>query len=90
MVPGFGRVAGAGTLVAGLKATTGDSGAELGLGGVAGYLIDQGMPVHTAKRLEQHVRETGPLLAVVVSANTSGLDVIETLRRYNASLVEMR
>ncbi len=88
MVPGFGRVAGAGRLVAGLAAATGAAGAAVG--GVAGYLVGQGVPPDAARRLEEHVKTAGPIVAVVISGEAAHTEAEGILRKYRATLIEAR
>lgn len=79
-IPGIGPLVAAGPLAAAL------SGAVAG--GIAGGLIDLGIPEGEGRRFEQDVRE-GRLLAVVETEEERIEEAEETLRRFGADEVQV-
>ncbi|HZO90048.1 MAG TPA: hypothetical protein VFB38_17090 [Chthonomonadaceae bacterium] len=85
-VPGFGLVAGAGALIAGLAAATGAAGGIAG--GIYGYLTDMGLPPEPARRLSEHMETGGPILSVEVTGQVSEAKIRDLLTKYGATYVE--
>ncbi len=85
-IPGIGLVAGAGALVAGLAAATGVAGGIAG--GVYGYLADLGLPPATVRHLTENLQAGGPVLSVEVAGETPSAEILQLLRKYNATSAE--
>jgi hypothetical protein len=85
-VPGVGWVAGAGMIVAGLAAATGAAGSIAG--GVAGYLVDMGVPEDKARLLHTHLEAGAPVLSINVTGKLTEFEIEEILRKYGATAAE--
>lgn len=85
-IPGVGLVAGAGALVAGLAAATGVAGGIAG--GVYGYLTDMGVPPANARVLSDHLEAGGLVLSINMTGEVREDEVMELLRKYNATSVQ--
>jgi hypothetical protein len=85
-IPGVGLVAGAGMLAAGLAAATGVAGGIAG--GVYGYLHDLGIPEDKARELDTHLATGGPVLSVTLTGQLLETEIVQLLRKYNATSVE--
>jgi hypothetical protein len=85
-IPGIGLVAGAGALVAGLAAATGAAGAISG--GIAGYLVDLGVPEDKARLLHTHLESGAPVLSINVTGKLTEFEIEEILRKYGATAAE--
>lgn len=82
-VPGFGWVTGGGALATGLLATLGTTAAGAVTGGVAGYLMDMGMPTEVAQEIKHELGEEGAILSVDIAGGTlTTFEVENILRKY--------
>ncbi len=86
VVPGVGLVVGAGALAGALGVAASTTVAGAAVGGLVGYLKDQGVPESDAQRFHHAVGSGGALLAVSIPSN--GVDLQETevlLNKYGAA-----
>jgi len=86
VIPGVGLVLGGGALASALAvAGTATAGGAI-IGGVTGYLIDQGVPANTANKYVSHVEAGGSLVEVHLPSGkvdeTEGRDI---LNKYGAA-----
>jgi hypothetical protein len=85
-VPGVGLVLGGGALAAAVGAAASTTVAGAAVGGVVGYLKDQGIAETDAVRYQQAIGMGGALLAVSLPSNNIGLDEAEqVLNKYGAT-----
>ncbi len=87
-IPGVGLVLGGGALATAVAAAVGTTVAGAVVGGVDGYLVDQGVPQEAAIDYNHAYENGGAILAVHVPSN--GIDefaVQSILAKYNASNV---
>jgi hypothetical protein len=85
-VPGIGWVAGGGALAAALAGTVGTTIGGAIVGGVAGYLKDQGMPEPVAQDYGKNIENGGALLGVTVpSGKVDPATAEQILSKYGAA-----
>jgi hypothetical protein len=85
VVPGFGLVLGGGALAAGIAAAASTTVAGAAVGGVVGYLKDQGVSEVAATNYQQAIGSGGAILAVDIPSNGIGLQEVESvLNKYGA------
>lgn len=88
LIPGFGLVVGAGALATAIGGMVATTGAGAVIGGVTGFLKDQGVDEHVAQHYGQTVTSGGAILAVNVPSNdVDEAKAREVLEKYGASNV---
>ncbi len=88
LIPGFGLVVGAGALATAIGGMVATTGAGAVVGGVTGFLKDQGVEEHVAQRYGETVTGGGAILAVNVPSNDiDEAKARELLEKYGASNV---
>jgi len=86
IIPGVGLVIGGGALAIALGAAALTTGAGAAVGGLVGYLVDQGVDETNALRYKQSVEAGGALVAIRLPSN--GVDLQEAelvLNKYGAT-----
>ena len=84
VVPGVGPILAAGPLMAALGASAVATAAGATVGGVVGYLVDQGVPEEAASLYSSAI-ERGDILVAVRSIDISTNDAMLALRKYGAT-----
>jgi hypothetical protein len=86
-IPGVGPILAAGPIAAALGASAIATAAGATVGGVVGYLVDQGVPEQAATRYSTAV-DRGDILVAVRSPSISTTDAMLMLRKYGATEIE--
>jgi len=87
-LPGVGLVIGGGALATALAGGAATTLAGAAAGGVAGYLVDQGVPMEMATRYSADFVQGGAILAVAIPTGNMPTGVVEeTLVKYGANNV---
>ncbi|MCC2667628.1 MAG: hypothetical protein K0Q72_99 [Armatimonadetes bacterium] len=84
-LPGIGLITGGGALAAALVGAAATTAAGGVVGGVTGYLKDQGVPDFHAERYDETVRGGGAVIGIrVPSNNVDRAEIEDLLGKYNA------
>lgn len=86
LIPGVGFVAGGGALATAIASAAGTTVAGALVGGVTGFLKDQGMPAEAAERLHGAVDEGGAIIGISLPpGEMDQAQVRQILTKYNAT-----
>lgn len=85
-IPGLGLVTGAGALATALGALVATTAGGAAVGGLAGYLKDQGVPRDVSTKYEDAVKRGGAVIAIQLPSGEVDRSIAEEmLRKYDAT-----